>query len=326
MPDTKGLDEIKRFHTAFCAALEKVVLGQREAIDHVCVALLCNGHVLLTGGAATAKGLLVQCVAKAAKLDFKRIQFTPDLMPSDITGTEVLEDDAQTGHRRPRFVPGPVFTNLLMADEINRTPPKTQAALLEGMQEKQVTAGGHTRPLPKPFFVIATKTSVETDGVYPLPEAQQDRFMLNVEMKRLSQAEEVEIVTKDPARNLSAIAPVVDGERLTAYQKAARDVTVPEKVQKYIVDLTSASRPNTQYAIDYVNQFVAWGAGVRATQNLALGAKARAAIEARGAATIEDVRAIALPVLRHRLGINFKAENEGISPAHIVGRLIETVK
>ncbi|MCW8133415.1 MAG: AAA family ATPase [Planctomycetota bacterium] len=325
MADAAALQGIKTFHANFCKTLGTVVIGQGEAIDHVCVALLCNGHVLLTGGAATAKGLLVQCVAKAAKLEFKRIQFTPDLMPSDITGTEILEEDA-SGHRRPRFVPGPIFTNLLMADEINRTPPKTQASLLEGMQEKQVTAGGHTRPLPKPFFVIATKTSVETDGVYPLPEAQQDRFMLNVEMKRLSQAEEVDVVTKDPARNLAAIATVVDGATLTAYQKAARDVNVPTSVQKYIVDLTSASRPGTPHAIDYVKQFVAWGAGVRATQNLALGAKARAAIDGRAAATVDDVKAVALPVLRHRLGINFKAENEGISPAHIVGRLVETIK
>jgi MoxR-like ATPase len=307
-------------------SLSEVIVGQSDALDHVLVALLTGGHVLLTGGAATAKGLLVQCLSRTAQLDFKRVQFTPDLMPSDITGSEVLEEGAKTEGRATRFVSGPVFTNLLLADEINRTPPKTQAALLEAMQEKQVTSGGVTRPLPQPFFVMATKTSAETDGTYALPEAQQDRFMLNVEMQPLSEEEEMQVVLDDPLAHMSELTEIIDGEGLISFQQAVREVTIPKPVQKFIVDLCAASRPNMPGANEAVTRYIAWGAGVRATQCLALGCKARAAMEGRSAATSTDVRAIALPVMRHRIGVNFRAENEGITSSKLVGMLVESVK
>jgi MoxR-like ATPase len=326
MVPSEQLKQLAEVHTKLLGELGQVIMGQREAIDHAIAALLCNGHVLLTGGAACAKGLLAQSLSRALQLQFKRIQFTPDLMPSDITGSEVLDEDAHTGRRVARFVPGPIFTNILMADEINRTPPKTQAALLEGMQERQVSAGGETRPLPKPFFVIATKTNIETDGTYPLPEAQQDRFMLNIEMGTLSQADELEVVLKDPASNLGKIRPILDGEQLLAFQRVVRDIAVPADVQQYIVNLTTASRPGTPQAIEAAGKYVAWGAGVRATQYLALGAKALAALESRETATVADVRRVALPVMRHRIGVNFLAENDAVTPASIVSLLLEKLR
>ena len=320
------LKRIADFRKNMAATLGKVIVGQAATIDHVVVALLTGGHVLLTGGAATAKGLLVQCLASSAKLDFKRIQFTPDLMPSDITGTEILEEEMNSGRRFNRFVSGPIFTNLLMADEINRTPPKTQAALLEAMQEKQVTTGGVSRPLPKPFFVMATKTSVETDGTYALPEAQQDRFMLNIEIPLLSEDDEVRVVLDDPSARAGEIEPIVDGPQLLEFQQAVRDVAIPSAVQQYIVDLCTASRPGATGAIETVTRYVAWGAGVRATQCLALGCKALAALDARASASANDVKAIALPVMRHRIGVNFRAENDGIDSSKLVAMLIESVK
>jgi len=326
MSDAKTLSEVAQFHARITEALHRVIVGQTESIDHVLVALLTGGHVLLTGGAATAKGLVVQCVARATGLDFKRVQFTPDLMPSDITGAEVLEEEASSGKRVARFVVGPVFTNILMGDEINRTPPKTQAALLEAMQERQVTTGGMTRPLPQPFFVMATKTSSETDGTYPLPEAQQDRFMLDVEMKALSPEDEVKVVLTNPIEALGSITPVVDGPGLLAFQELVRGVLIAPAVQEYIVDLTAASRPHTPVALECVNKYVAWGAGVRATQCLALGAKATAAMAGRGSAGIEDVRAVALPVMRHRIGLNFRAENDAVTAVNLVEQLIAQVK
>jgi MoxR-like ATPase len=326
MPEDKEVQAVVEFHSKLSTALHSVVVGQRAAIDHVMVALVVGGHVLLTGGAATAKGLIVQCLAKAAKLSFKRIQFTPDLMPSDITGAEILEEDSQTGKRVAQFVSGPIFTNLLMADEINRTPPKTQAALLEAMQEKQVSTSGVTRPLPKPFYVMATKTSLETDGTYPLPEAQQDRFMLNIEMDTLSEEEELQVVTGNATAQLAQLPQVIEGEGLLRFQQTVRGIAIPKAVQQYIVNLTAASRPGTPDAIEPVNKYVAWGAGVRATQYLALGAKARAALEGRAAATQDDVKAVALPVMRHRIGVNFRAENDNVKPAQIVGQLLESVK
>ncbi len=317
------LKELASLHAKLLEVLEHVVLGQREAIDHAIAALLCNGHVLLTGGAACAKGLLAQALARALQLAFKRVQFTPDLMPSDITGSEVLDEDPLSGRRVARFAQGPIFTNILMADEINRTPPKTQAALLEGMQERQVSAGGETRPLPKPFFVIATKTNIETDGTYPLPEAQQDRFMFNIEMGKLSEGEELDVVLQDPASNLEHVRPVLDAERLQAFQRVVRDIAVPSDVQQFIVNLTSASRPGTPQAIEAANKYVAWGAGVRATQYLALGGKALAALDSRDAASAADVRRVALPVMRHRIGVNFLAENDGVTSADIIRMLLE---
>ncbi|HEY3323865.1 MAG TPA: AAA family ATPase [Planctomycetota bacterium] len=326
MADAKDLGGVADFRTRLKDALHTVIIGQAEAIDHAMVALVVGGHVLLTGGAATAKGLLVQCLAKTLQLGFRRIQFTPDLMPTDITGSEILEEDADSGRRVACFVSGPIFTNLLMADEINRTPPKTQAALLEAMQEKQVTTSGTTRPLPVPFFVMATKTSLETDGTYPLPEAQQDRFMLDIEMSTLTEAEEAQVVIGDAVSQVAKLPIVAGAENLLAFQRAVREVSIAAPVQKYIVDLTAASRPDTPDALPEVNKYVAWGAGVRATQYLALGAKARAALDGRQSASVADVKSVALPVMRHRIGVNFRAENDGVRPARIVGMLLENVK
>ncbi len=326
MGESRSIGSVAQFQSRLAGVLGEVVVGQKEAIDHVIVALLCRGHVLLTGGAATGKGLLVLALAKATQMEFKRIQFTPDLMPSDITGSEVLEESAGGGERIKRFVPGPIFTNLLMADEINRTPPKTQSALLEGMQERQVTAGGETRPLPSPFWVMATKTSFETDGTYPLPEAQQDRFMLNVEMRRLSEEDELRIVTSEPAAELAKITPIIQKEELESYQRTVRDVTVPAPMQQYIVNLASATRPGTPDATEAINRYVAWGAGVRATQYLALGAKAKAAMDGRDVVSAEDVRFVSLPVMRHRIGLNFRAESENMSAANVVGALLEAIR
>ncbi|MCY3024427.1 MAG: AAA family ATPase [Planctomycetota bacterium] len=326
MPDNKELQAVADLSSRLRTALKSAIVGQAAAVEHVMVALVVGGHVLLTGGAATAKGLLVQCLARTATLAFKRIQFTPDLMPSDITGAEILEEESGSSKRVARFVPGPIFTNLLMADEINRTPPKTQAALLEAMQEKQVTTGGMTRPLPKPFFVMATKTSLESDGTYPLPEAQQDRFMLDVEMETLSEAEEVQVVTGDATAQLARLPQIIEGAGLLRFQQTVRSVAMPQPVKQYIVNLTAASRPGTPDATEAVNKYVAWGAGVRASQYLALGAKARAALEGRDAASVADVKAVALPVMRHRIGVNFRAENDNVKPAKIVGMLLEHVK
>ncbi len=322
MGDEATLKDIARFRADMERELAPVLISQGRALEQTLCAVLAGGHVLLTGGAATAKGLLVLCLARAARLDFKRVQFTPDLMPSDITGTDILEEDAATGRRAQRFVPGPVFTNILMADEINRTPPKTQASLLEAMQEKQVTTGGSTRPLPKPFLVMATKTSVETDGTYALPEAQQDRFMLNVEMIEIDEDKEVEVVMTDPAARAAGIQQVVDAESLLRFQAAVRRITLPPAVRRMIVDLACSTRPGTPDATAEVTKYVAWGAGVRATQCLALCAKARAALGGRASATAEDVASIAPSALRHRIGLNFRAESDGVDIDALVARLI----
>jgi len=303
-----------------------LVLGQEQAVSHLTAALLCGGHILLSGGAATAKGLLVQGVAALTKLDFKRIQFTPDLMPSDITGAEILEAESGTpgATRRARFVPGPIFANLVMADEINRTPPKTQAALLEAMQERQVTSGGVSRSLPSPFFVMATKTATETDGTYPLPEAQQDRFMFNIELAALDLADELAVVMGDPAARLPHVTPIIDGKRLEALQRYVRTMELPGEVKRAIVAITASTRPDQEDAAPVAKRYIAWGAGVRASQCLALGAKAMAAMDGRGRVTVEDVHAVLQPVLRHRIGLNFHAINDRITPEQLMVELLKT--
>jgi MoxR-like ATPase len=305
--------------------LRKIVVGQEEAVTQLLTAMFAGGHCLIQGPLATGKTILVDAVAKVMDLYFKRIQFTPDLMPSDISGTEILEED-QSGRRVARFVKGPVFCNILMADEINRTPPKTQAALLEVMQEKQVTLGGQTYPLPAPYYVLATQVSMEQEGTYPLPEAQQDRFMLSIMMDYLREKDEGAIVRESTGPTKPVVRKLLAGEDLLAFQRAIRTVQLPPIIGKYIVELVDSSRPTIKGAPDFIKEYVIWGAGLRASQNIALGAKSMAAQNGRSRVTIEDVRKVLMPVLRHRVGLSFRAEVDRVTVEDLVRRLIEAVR
>ena len=304
--------------------LAKVIVGQDDVIEQLLVALLAGGHCLLTGAPGLAKTLLVKSVSQAFQLKFQRIQFTPDLMPADITGTEILTESE--GSRRLTFVPGPVFANLLLADEINRTPPKTQAALLEAMQEHQVTVNGKTMPLPEPFFVLATQNPIEQEGTYPLPEAQLDRFMLNIVIDYLSEDDEVAVVTRTTSGKGEPVQRLFTGEQLLAFQQVVRKVPIAEDVARYAVRLSAASRPGREGVPDFVNQWISWGAGTRASQNLVLGAKTRCLLHNRTHVTADDIRAMALPVFRHRILVNYKAEAEGVTVEKVIEKLLETVK
>ena len=319
------LKRIKAARLAILKELRKVIVGEDEPIDQVLIAMFAGGHALIQGPPGTAKTILIASVARAMDLEFKRIQFTPDLMPSDISGTEILEEDQTTGHRFAKFVKGPVFSNIVMADEINRTPPKTQAALLEVMQEKQVTIGGQTYPLPRPHYVLATQIAMETDGTYPLPEAQQDRFMLSIAMNYLPEDDEVDVVRQSTGAAQVSLGKVMGGADLLAFMAAIRDVALPPILVRYIVDLVAASRPTVQGSPDFVKEYVAWGAGTRASQNIALAAKSAAAQDGRAAATAADVRKAIVPVLRHRIGLAFRAELDRVTVEDIVRRLVETV-
>ncbi len=307
------------------AELRKVIVGQDEVVDQVLVALFTGGHCLITGVPGLAKTLLIKTLAEILDLSFKRIQFTPDLMPSDITGTEILDESG--GVRGLRFVKGPVFAQLLLADEINRTPPKTQAALLEAMQEYHVTAAGRTYPLERPFFVLATQNPIELEGTYPLPEAQLDRFMFNIVMKYLSEDEEVRVVTETTAAARPSPSKVLDGQDIVHIQELVRQVLVAEDVARYAVRLVSASRPgsNGNDRLDFVESWVRWGAGLRASQALILGGKARALMDGRYHVSVNDIRALALPILRHRIITNFYAESERVDSDGIVARLLDAV-
>ena len=280
---------------------------------------------MIQGPPGTAKTILIDSLAKVLNLDFRRIQFTPDLMPSDISGTEILEEDETTGHRFVKFVKGPVFCNILMADEINRTPPKTQAALLEVMQEKQVTIGGKTHPLPQPFYVLATQISLEQEGTYPLPEAQQDRFMLSIAMDYLNEDQEVSVVRRTSGAGSVTLSKVVEGKELLAFTKVVRSVVLPPRLGEYIVDLVSASRP-TKECPDFIKHYVAWGAGLRASQNIALAAKSAAAQDGRMTVTAADVRKAIVPVLRHRIGLSFRAEVDRMGVEEVIKKLVAFVK
>ena len=313
-------------HQKILAEVRKVIVGQEEVVNDVLTALFAKGHVLLIGVPGLAKTLLVSTISQALDLKFKRIQFTPDLMPSDITGTEIIEEDAETGKRSFRFVEGPVFCNVLLADEINRTPPKTQAALLEAMQEKQVTAGNQTYSLEEPFLVLATQNPIEQEGTYNLPEAQLDRFMFNTYVDYPKNLEEVEIVKQITGRTMPEPDTVMHVADINQYQELVRDVPVAEDVIQYAVNLVASTRPDDERAPEYVKNWVQWGAGPRASQYLIIGGKARAILNGRFYVTIEDVQAVARPVLRHRIFTNFTAEAEGIKPLDIVMRLIETVQ
>lgn len=306
--------------------IAKVIIGQREVVRQIMIALVCGGHCILRGVPGLAKTLLVKTLAEALHLRFNRIQFTPDLMPSDITGTEVIEEDRTTGRREARFIPGPIFANIVLADEINRAPPKTQAALLEAMQESQVTAGGVRYTLDKPFFVLATENPIEQEGTYHLPEAQLDRFLFEVVIDYPQAEEERRIISETTANKSASVRALMDGETLLRAQEIVRDVPAASNVIDYAARIVRATRPNTADAIAFANEHVRWGAGPRAGQALILGAKACALFDGRFAAAFEDVRRVAYPVLRHRILPNFRAEAEGISSETIIAELLRAVK
>ena len=303
----------------------RVIVGQRPVVEQLLMALFSRGHCLLVGVPGLAKTLLVSTVSKVLALSFKRVQFTPDLMPSDITGTDILQDDPETGRRRFVFLPGPLFANLILADEINRTPPKTQAALLEAMQEGHVTAGGQTYKLPAPFFVLATQNPIEQEGTYPLPEAQQDRFMFNIRVEYPSRGEEIQIMKATTGGAKVELAPIIDQQQILKFQEVVRQVVVADHVFHYVADLVRATRPKEVGVPKWIPELVSWGAGPRACQFLILGGKARAILNGRVHVTTDDIKAVALPVLRHRILTTFHADSDGITPDKVIERLLETI-
>ena len=322
--DAETVDQILTGYSPIKSELGKTIIGQEDVIDEILISLFAGGHVLITGAPGLAKTLLVKSIAKIFDLQFSRIQFTPDLMPADITGTELLsETDAG---RQLRFVPGPVFANIILADEINRTPPKTQAALLEAMQEHQVTAAGQRHPLPQPFFVLATQNPIEMEGTYPLPEAQLDRFMFNVVIDYLPEDQEVAVVQQTTAGGSETIEPLFNAEDVQRFNDLVRKVPAAEDLVRYAVQLAAASRPSQDNTPDFVNEWVSWGAGLRAAQFLVLGAKARTLLQGRSHVTAEDIQAVAAPVLRHRVLVNYRAEAEGMTTQKIIEQLLDQVK
>jgi MoxR-like ATPase len=320
------IEEFASKRDTMISEIRKVIVGQDRVIEEVLIALFARGHCLLVGVPGLAKTLLISTLAEILDLDFNRIQFTPDLMPSDITGTDILQEDASTGRRQFQFLRGPIFTNILLADEINRTPPKTQAALLQSMQEYKVTASGRTYPLDLPFFVLATQNPIEQEGTYPLPEAQLDRFMLNIEIRYPDFDDEVEIVMQTTSTAKPAPKKIMDGQAIRRYQELVRKVPVSPFVVSYAVSLAQKSRPQSADALPYIKDYVEWGAGPRASQYLILGAKARTILQGRYAVSIEDIQALAPSVLRHRIMPNFKAQGEGLSSIDIINKLLTDVK
>lgn len=318
------LDDFSRRQRTMRDELHKVIVGQEEVIEQVMAAIFTRGHCLLEGVPGLAKTLLVSTIAKVLDVGFKRIQFTPDLMPSDITGTNVLEED-DDGKRNFRFVEGPLFTNILLADEINRTPPKTQAALLQAMQEREVSIGRTTYDLPEPFFTIATQNPIEQEGTYPLPEAQLDRFMFNIKVDYPSAEEEELILTNTTRNEKQEVKKILSGKSILTLQKLVSSVAVSEYIVKYTAALVRATRPNDESAPDYVKEFVSWGAGPRAGQNLIAGGKAIAAMEGRFSIAIDDIKKVAIPVLRHRVNTNFQAQAEGLTNESVINRLLDDV-
>jgi MoxR-like ATPase len=324
--DLAAVKELADAKRLLLGEIEKRIVGQKDVVEALLVALFARGHCLFVGVPGLAKTLLISTVAEVLDLSFNRIQFTPDLMPSDITGTDVLEEDHTTGKRAFRFVKGPIFANLLLADEINRTPPKTQAALLQAMQEYRVTAGGETYPLDLPFLVFATQNPIEQEGTYPLPEAQLDRFMFYVQVTYPSALEELEIVRSTTTASRQVLRRILSPQKIRQLQELVLRVPAADHVVKHAVDLARMTRPGDPTAPDFVKENVSWGAGPRAGQYLVLGAKSRAILDGRMAASVEDVRALARHVLVHRVLTNFRAESEGITSASIVDRLLEQVK
>jgi MoxR-like ATPase len=327
--DLESVQDVARARAEILREIDKRIIGQRQVIDHLLTALFARGHCLFVGVPGLAKTLLISTLAETLNLSFSRIQFTPDLMPSDIIGTDILEVDQASGRRSFRFIKGPVFANLVLADEINRTPPKTQAALLQSMQEYRVTAGGQTYPLPLPFLVFATQNPIEQEGTYPLPEAQLDRFMFQIDVGYPSADEEIAIVKRETAPQHAELARVLSPERIIELQQLVLRVPAADHVVRYAVALTRATRPaggDGALAPDVVREFVAWGAGPRASQALILAGKARAILDGRLAVSTDDVKALAGPTLRHRLIVNYKAEAEGMNAQQVVERIVEVVR
>lgn len=323
--DIQAVHRLNEAYRHLTSELGRVIVGQKEVIKELLVALFARGHCLLVGVPGLAKTLTIRTLAEALALKFNRIQFTPDLMPSDITGTEVIQEDKSTGTRSFRFLPGPVFGNVILADEINRTPPKTQAALLEAMQEQQVTVGGQRHMLPDPFFVLATQNPIEQEGTYPLPEAQLDRFMFHVWVDYPNEEDELQIVKRTTADLEVKIVPILHAEQINALTRIVRKVPIADHVAKYALQLARLTRRNEPEAPDFIKANVLWGAGPRASQYLVLGAKAHAVLMGRFFVTHEDIQAIAPPVLRHRIKTNFNADAEGITADDLIRQLIERV-
>tara|TARA_B110000438_G_scaffold303463_1_gene365053 strand:+ start:1949 stop:2935 length:987 start_codon:yes stop_codon:yes gene_type:complete len=323
MSDIKLVKQLTKTRDEFNAEISKRVIGQQEIIDHILISLLCKGHTLLVGVPGLAKTLLIKSIAELLDLNFSRIQFTPDLMPSDITGTEIIEEDQNSGKREFRFFKGPVFGNIILADEINRTPPKTQAALLEAMQEHSVTTAGQTYVLEEPFFVLATQNPIEQEGTYPLPEAQLDRFMFNIKIDYPSHEDEVSIVKSTTSESDNKLNVIISRNDLLLYQDLVRRVPIADNVVNFAVELVSKTRPKSDKSSLAIKDWIDWGAGPRASQYLVLGAKAKAILEGRPAPEVDDIKAMARPVLRHRLITNFNAEAEGLSTDDILTKLLE---
>jgi MoxR-like ATPase len=322
--DRQTVEKLAQGRDQILSELLKVIVGQQQVIEQILITLLAGGHCLITGAPGLAKTLLVKSIARIFHLKFQRIQFTPDLMPADITGTEILQDTGEG--RKMVFVRGPIFAHMLLADEINRTPPKTQAALLEAMQEHQVTAAGVRHVLEEPFFVLATQNPIEMEGTYPLPEAQLDRFMFNVVMDYLPENDEVAVVTRTTSSLSSQISALFSGEDVIRFHELVRKVPVAEEMVRYAVRLAASSRPHQQGTPDFINEWASWGAGTRAGQFLILGAKARALLKGRAHVTVDDIRTLAYPTLRHRILLNYRAEAEGITVDKIIERLLQVVE
>ena len=323
--DEELLDKLSHARESLLREIRKAIIGQDDVVEQVLLSLFVGGHSIITGVPGLAKTLLVRTVASVLDLSFKRIQVTPDLMPADITGTEIIEEDRATGHRAMQFIRGPLFANIVLADEINRTPPKTQAALLEAMQEGRVTVQGLSYDLPRPFFVLATQNPIEMEGTYPLPEAQLDRFMFNVKIGYLPEEEEVSVVKQTTAPQDLHFVTVMSADEITAFQRLVKQVPASDTVTRYAVRLVNASRPATPAAPDFVNKWVTWGGSLRASQFLILGGKARAILRGRYNVSCEDVRAVAPAVLRHRVLLNFQAEAEKVDSDQVIKQLIEVV-
>ena len=323
--DVEAVKNLGRARDEIITELRKSIVGMEEVIDEVLIAIFARGHALLEGVPGLAKTLLVSSLSNCLSLSFKRIQFTPDLMPSDITGTEVLQDDPETGKRHFLFNKGPIFANIVLADEINRTPPKTQAALLEAMQEKMVSAGGDDYHLDLPFFVLATQNPLEQEGTYPLPEAQLDRFMFKIHVDYPSKSETIEIMKSVTGSRKVEMDSVLNHQEILDLQDLVLRVPVADHIFNYVAELVGATRPTEENAPQYIRDWISWGAGPRACLNLITGSKARAILNGRFSVAIEDVQALAMPVMRHRIGLNFAAQSEGITPDDVVKNLIETI-
>ena len=319
------VERLKTGYRQIVTELRKVIIAQDEVVEQVMISLIVGAHSMITGVPGLAKTLLIKTLASVLDLRFKRIQFTPDLMPADITGTDIIQEDVATGRRELVFVKGPIFANILPADEINRTPPKTQAALLEAMEELQVTVQGVTYPMDKPFFVLATQNPIELEGTYPLPEAQLDRFMFNIIIKYLMEDDEVKVVTTTTSPQNIEITRTVSGTDIVDFQKLVRRVPVPESVSRYAVGLVRASRPGENGSLDFIKEWVNWGASPRAAQYLLLAGKARALLNGRFNVSVEDIRALAYPVMRHRILTNFHAESQRVTTDEIIRQLLEAV-